>query len=199
MPPDFQAMYDEYYGPVRTFLAGLVRDEWEADDLVQETFVRVQKSLAGLRDEARVKSWIFSIAANAARDYFRRRTLAGRKKAEAVRLVELEDAPRAHRRLERSEMSRCVQDKMKLLSDGQREVLILFDVLGFSHREAADALGLTVSNVKIRLHRARRALREILERECLFERDEGNVLVCLPKPASESRAEGSGPDDPAET
>jgi hypothetical protein len=50
----------------------------------------------------------------------------------------------------------------------------------FSHQEIADILGITVKNVKVRLHRARKKLKSILEQKCSFERDERNVLVCLP-------------------
>jgi predicted transcriptional regulator len=49
-----------------------------------------------------------------------------------------------------------------------------------SHQEIADILGITVANVKVRLHRAREKLKSILEQKCAFERDERNVLVCTP-------------------
>ena len=50
----------------------------------------------------------------------------------------------------------------------------------FSHQEIADTLGITIENVKVRLHRARKKLKAILEEKCAFERDERNVLVCNP-------------------
>jgi RNA polymerase sigma-70 factor (ECF subfamily) len=52
----------------------------------------------------------------------------------------------------------------------------------FSHQEIADILGITVKNVKVRLHRARKRLKTILEEKCAFERDERNVLICIPAP-----------------
>ena len=56
----------------------------------------------------------------------------------------------------------------------------LFDVLDFSLKETAVILGISEANVKIRLHRARRQLRTVLETHCAFERDGRNVLVCEP-------------------
>jgi RNA polymerase sigma-70 factor (ECF subfamily) len=50
----------------------------------------------------------------------------------------------------------------------------------FSHQEIADTLGITIENVKVRLHRARRKLQAILVEKCAFEKDERNVLVCNP-------------------
>ena len=58
--------------------------------------------------------------------------------------------------------------------------LVLFDIMECSHQEIADILGITVANVKVRLHRAREKLKPILEEKCAFERDERDVLVCTP-------------------
>jgi len=82
--------------------------------------------------------------------------------------------------LEQRQMGECVQDQINLLPESLRTVLLLFDIMEFSHQEIADILGLTVKNVKVRLHRARKKLKPILEEKCSFERDERNVLVCLP-------------------
>jgi hypothetical protein len=56
--------------------------------------------------------------------------------------------------------------------------LSFFDTMDLSHQEIAESLGITVENVKVRLHRARTKLKAILEEECTFEVDERNVLVC---------------------
>ena len=70
---------------------------------------------------------------------------------------------------------------LDLLPESQKTVIELFDVLGFSQKEIAEILDITIDNVKVRLHRARKNLREILKNKCAFERDERNVLICVPK------------------
>jgi RNA polymerase sigma-70 factor (ECF subfamily) len=82
--------------------------------------------------------------------------------------------------LERRQMGECVQNQISLLPESLRTVLVLFDIMEFSHQESADILGITVKNVKVRLHRARKRLKTILEEKCAFERDERNVLICIP-------------------
>ncbi len=77
-------------------------------------------------------------------------------------------------------MGQCVQNHMNLLPESPRTVLILFEVMDFSHQEIADILGIRVENVKVRLHRARKRLKAILEEKCTFQRDERNVLICEP-------------------
>jgi RNA polymerase sigma-70 factor (ECF subfamily) len=78
-------------------------------------------------------------------------------------------------------MGECVQNQINLLPESLRAVLVLFDIMEFNHQEIADILGITVKNVKVRLHRARKKIKPILEEKCTFETDERNVLVCSPK------------------
>jgi len=61
-----------------------------------------------------------------------------------------------------------------------KEAYELFDVDGFTHKEIAEILDIDVSNVKVRLHRARKKMRIILNENCKFERDDRNVFVCIP-------------------
>jgi RNA polymerase sigma-70 factor, ECF subfamily len=67
------------------------------------------------------------------------------------------------------------------LPDPQREVLLLHDLQGFTGPEIADRLGLSLHNVKIRLHRARVRLRQALSEGCDFTYDDRGVLVCQPR------------------
>lgn len=70
---DFWKIYDQYYAKVRKFILANVRDEWAADDLIQETFIRIQKNLESLKDPSKMSSWIFSIAIISARIIFGKR------------------------------------------------------------------------------------------------------------------------------
>ena len=64
-------IYDQYYQRVRKFILHTVRNDWVADDLVQETFIKVSNNLETLQDAAKLQAWIFRIALNICRDYFR--------------------------------------------------------------------------------------------------------------------------------
>ena len=71
---DFWDIYDKHYDRVRKFIFVLVRDEWVADDLIQDTFIKVQKNLNQFKDETKLSSWIFRIAYNLCQDHFRKRS-----------------------------------------------------------------------------------------------------------------------------
>jgi len=183
---EFWNIYDQYYAKVRRFILTLVKDEWVADDLIQETFLKIQNNLKDLKDSSKLSSWIFRIAYNLCQDHFRQ--LKRSRNEESIDQEEMKDfkealiqkGPDIQKELEQRQMGECVQDQINLLPESMRTVLLLFDIMEFSHQEIADILGSTVKNVKVRLHRARKKLKPILEEKCAFERDERNVLVCLP-------------------
>ena len=182
---EFWEIYDPYYGKVRKFILALVKDPWTADDLIQETFLRVQQNLGTLKDSSKLSSWIYRIAYNRCQDHFRRGK--AERKRESTDSEQTENLAEGfiqeqliQKELEQREMGRCVQDQIDLLPESLRAVLVLFDIMECSHQEIADILGITVANVKVRLHRARKTLKPILEKKCTFEKDERNVLVCTP-------------------
>jgi len=176
---DLLGIHDQYYLRVRKFILASVKNESAADDLVQETFIRIQENVDSLRDPEKITSWIFSIAHHLCQDHFRALKKSSSQEELHDGLITLQESP-VQKELEQGEMSRCVQDKLSLLPETQRNVIIFADIMDFSHQEMADILGLTVENVKVRLHRARKKLKAILEKECTFEVDERSVLVCEP-------------------
>jgi RNA polymerase sigma-70 factor (ECF subfamily) len=192
---EFWEIYDQYYARVRRFILALVKDEWAADDLIQETFLRIQENLGSLRDPSRISSWIFRIAYHLCQDHFRQLKVAQRKESiDEEKLENLGDAfvqeELVQKDLEQREMGECVQNQMDLLPQSLRAVLVLFDIMEFSHQEIADTLGITIENVKVRLHRARKKLKTILEKKCTFEKDERNVLVCNPVDSGPKECKG---------
>ncbi len=82
-------------------------------------------------------------------------------------------------------MSECVQRYVASLSDAYKAVLLLHDVDGRTASEIARLLQLPLTTVKMRLHRARRQLRIILDKACVFGRDQRGVFICDPKPQSD--------------
>lgn len=177
---EFLKIHDDYYDRIKRFILSVVKDSWTADDIVQETFIRINKHIGSLRDSSRLSSWIYRIAWNLCMDY-------QKKKPEISNQDDLEGLScgiKIQQRMEQHEMGVCVQEKINRLPDTLRLPMILFDIEGLSHAEIADILDITIDNAKVRLHRARAELKIILENECRFERDDRGVFVCTPFPIS---------------
>jgi RNA polymerase sigma-70 factor (ECF subfamily) len=176
---DLLEIHDQYYQRVRKFILASVRNESVADDLTQENFIKIQGNLETLRDRSKISSWIFRIAYHLCQDHFRRLNNSPAREEIHEGLIDLQEIP-LQKKLEQEEMSRCVQDQLKLLPETMRSILIFADVMDFTLQEIADILGVTLENTKVRLHRARRKLKAILKEKCTFEVDERNVLICEP-------------------
>lgn len=166
---------------VRGFLLRMLGDPAMAEDLTQETWLRAERGRASFRAEASVKSWLFSIALNLCRDYFRTRARRGTP----VDLTAAASLPAKGLSAElaamQKEMSACIGGYVLRLRGKQRDVLALHDVGGLEHREVAALLGISEANARVLLHRGRAALRVLLKEHCVLSFDEAIPCEPLPK------------------
>jgi RNA polymerase sigma-70 factor (ECF subfamily) len=136
---------------VLRFLGGV---ESDAEDVVQETWLRVCEQLDRFRWDSAFSTWLRAIGVNVARDVLRR---YGRDPARTGNPVE--DPPARPLPLdERMDLERAII----LLPDGYRQVLVLHDIEGMKHREIAEALGMSAGASKKQLFNARRIMRDYL-------------------------------------
>jgi RNA polymerase sigma-70 factor (ECF subfamily) len=167
---DFYEVYEEYYDRVKKFILASVKNPWVADDLIQETFFRIFQNLPQLRDQSKLSSWVFRIAANLCQDYFR-----SAKRSP----VSWEDPPPGEApgecspelQVERYQLSLWVQDLVKGLPEPLRQVIILCDIKQETYQEAAALLGISLENVKVRLHRARKRLKALMAAQAHLPQD----------------------------
>lgn len=152
---------------------GIVRRNEDAEDAVQTAFLRALEHLGDFRHESEFSAWISRIAANAALQILRKRrglpmatSVDGDEGAEGVPLPEYIADWRENpaQTVEREELRRILDSAAAELPEGQRLVFLLRDVAGLSVAETAGELGISEANVKVRLLRARLALRERLTR-----------------------------------
>jgi RNA polymerase sigma-70 factor (ECF subfamily) len=135
-------------------------DSQLADDLTQETVARALAKLDGLRDEARLQVWLTQILANLYRDQFRRPPAETGLETET--LVAADDPEQL---ANRTQLIVRTREAITLLGEDQRQVLTLVDIAEFSYADTAAILDVPVGTVMSRLSRARRRMREILERQ----------------------------------
>ncbi len=187
-PRTFTDIFDAYRLPIHYYLLRLTQDPVVAEDLTQETFMRVHAGLPGFRGEASLATWVYRIASNVCLDHLRRRSTTQDSVTHSLDEVSMEhemlvddEAASPERQAVRSEMSACVQAHIDQLPPDYRAALILHDLEGMTSAEIADMLAVSLDTVKIRLHRARARLRAALKMGCDFAHDERSVLVCEPK------------------
>lgn len=143
----FEELVRGLQAPVWRFVLGMVRDPALAEDVTQETFLRVFDRMGSFRFESRFSTWVFQIARNQAVDAMRRRD---RQRQVAVTLVDDTSPPEG--------LHSEVEAAIATLSDRLRAALLLVEVAGFSCREAGEILGVPAGTIKSRLFHARRQL-----------------------------------------
>lgn len=184
---DFPHVYGEFHAKIHRYLERLMGPT-DAEDVTQETFAKVSQALAQFREDSSLSTWIYRIATNAAYDRLRSRSSHGVRDVPLDEQPAVEDkGPGADQRLARREMNDCIDDYIARLQASYRSALILSEHEGLTNKEIADALGVTLNTVKIRLHRARARLRKDLGDGCDFYRDDRNEFACDPKPKDVSR------------
>ena len=175
---DFDATARAQAGAILAFLTRYVGDRDAAEDLLQETLIRMQRALPGFEGRSSVRTWSFAIASRVAADYLRHPDRRARI-VELDEAVEMADAKPGHdARLVVEEMNDCIRGNIDTLPDSYRSALILHDLEGLSIEQVAEVCACTVATAKIRVHRARRRLRETLDARCDFYRDEDSVFRC---------------------
>jgi RNA polymerase sigma-70 factor (ECF subfamily) len=165
-------LMERHAAAVLHFLCRMLGSEDDANALAQETFVRVYRRRAGFKPDARFSTWLFTIAANLARNRIRWRarhpniSLDAEPAATEQRLRDTlpapGDAPCAN--LESRERAAAVRAAVAKLPDAMRETLVLVEWEEKSVAETATILGVPARTVESRLYRARTILRERLAR-----------------------------------
>jgi RNA polymerase sigma-70 factor (ECF subfamily) len=170
----FRELVRRYERPIFSLLYRMVRDRALAEDLAQETFIKVLNGIKSYRPEFKFSSWIFKIANNAAIDHLRKKhldtlSLDGSPSAEtpeqmratSPQLGDQGESPL--QQVESRELGTAIEKAISRLRPEYRSCILLRHVEGYSYEEIAESLELPLGTVKTYIHRARNELRVYLE------------------------------------
>lgn len=170
----FDLLVTRYSGDLYSLLCRMTNDPDEAGDLMQETFLSAIKAIKGFRGDAGIKTWLFRIAINHARNRFRWWNRRQRNHSVSLDAVdERNETPLAERiagneidpenAAIQSEREKAAVAELAKLPDIYREAIILCDIEGLSYEEIASSLEINIGTVKSRLARGREELRKRLQ------------------------------------
>lgn len=171
-PGAFDAFVERYGRRLLAFGIRMCRSPEDAEDVLQETLIKAYQGLDKLREPRAVRTWLFKVAANACRMKRRKekpqRNLSldsfnppGWEEGYTPEVPDWSEVPEDSAR--QAELREALEEAIAELPDDYRMVVLLRDVEGLSTAETAEALDIGVSAAKMRLHRARMALRQELE------------------------------------
>ena len=185
----FSSVYDEFYNKIHHYLKRLV-GEFEAEELTQIVFEKISRNLSSFKGDSKLSTWIYRVATNTALDRLKSQSFkysfAGPLAPLPINLIEAEKNVSSASRTLRSpdkkaiqnEMSECVREFVDRLPPDYQTIIVLKDFEGLTNKEIAEVLEISLDSAKIRLHRARKQLKESLATGCDFYIDERSVLAC---------------------
>lgn len=166
----FRELIDRYQRPVFSLIYRLVRDRELAEDLAQDTFIKVLNALDRYDPKFRFSSWVFKIAHNTALDALRRRepvmlsldgsphaTTEDEATASALTAVSHDPSPEDH--AVQRELGEEIEQGLAMLRPEYRTAIVLFHLEGLAYEEIAQVMGLPLGTVKTFIHRGRKELR----------------------------------------
>ena len=167
----FSELVRRYQGRLTNFVSRLINDRECADDLAQEVFVRVYVHRRNYRHGSKLSTWLFTIAANLAKNEIRRRVrrrnwfsldaLQEVLKDSAIVLADKSEG--RERALEREQLQEAVGRAIATVPEKYRLALVLRDIEGLAYEEIAQALGVQGGTVRSRINRARSMLKRKLQ------------------------------------
>lgn len=193
--PTAQGAWRDLESKLRPFVAKRVGRREDVDDVLQDIFVRMQTSLADVRDDERFGPWTYRVARSAIVDHGRRASkhrVVDARDEEPSADVEPDD-----RRAE-EELASVLAVFVAALPSPYREAITLTELEGLTQREAAAMLGITLPAMKSRVLRGRALLRRSLEDCCHIALDvRGRVVGCEPRPDGRMPDGCCGAESPA--
>jgi len=153
----YRQWVDEYQNQAWTLARYLLKDASEAEDACQEAFVKLWKNQDAI-DPDKVKPWLMKVTRNGCLDRLRRR----HPTEELVEWRDMDEAPGPMQGAHQQEVGRRLKQSINGLQEPYRSLVVLRDIHQHSYEEVANVLELSLSQVKVYLHRARKQLREQL-------------------------------------
>lgn len=173
----FEDIASELSQPLLRYLTKMTGNAVDAEDLLQQTLLRIATNLSQFKGDASVKTWAFKIATNIAIDFFRKN-----KKNKYVEFPKTDKySYDDSNKIIIKEMNDCIRKVIDTLPPNYRSALILTNFEGKSIEETATICDISISLAKVRVHRAKKHLQEALEKKCEFYSDKDGSFRCTEK------------------
>lgn len=166
--------WSESYKMLVPFVRKRVQNQDDAEDLVQESLAKAFEKQQFLKDQKKIRSWLYQIARNTIADYYRKQKHTADLDFEIAESFEFEDS--------QQKAEKCLTSCMNDLNDSDFNALQETDLGSMSQHEYAQKHGLSHTGAKSRIQRARKKLKEVITKCCDIKSDQfGNILDVVPR------------------
>jgi len=180
-------IWTEFSGQIRGYLLGKVKQKDDADDLLQEIFIKIHGSLGQLQDENKLAPWIYQIVRNSLTDYYRKKSPETSEFDEESTVSFDSETPDD---IYSACVSGCLRVFIDRLPEKYREPLALSDIKGLKQKDIAEQMNISYSGLKSRVQRGREMIKEMfMDCACMSQDKHGNsghqsCGICNPPPVN---------------
>lgn len=173
MNSSINKIWIEYQEPLKRFIKKRVENEQDAQDVLQDVFLKVQSKLKSLTDDNKLESWLYEIARNTIIDYYRKSS----KNDRLTILDECLECPVKDEKYANIEIASCLKSMINELPDIYKQAIIMTQFQHVTQKELSQRLGISLSGAKSRVQRGKKLLKGMLSDCCTLELDRrGNVI-----------------------
>ena len=181
-------IYKQFHSDLLGYVKSKVRSREDAEDILQNVFIKISSNIDKLTEDVKLKSWIFTITRNAIIDYYR---VNATKKKVAVpeeideNILESDDPDPT------KGLDQCMNSMIRLLPEEYRDIIIDSEIKGIKQKDLADKYEMAYPSMRSRVQRGRERLKQLFYNCCHIETDKhGNIL------AAQGRTDCDGPCKP---
>ncbi len=179
MELNIEHIWQNIHDPLKSFILKKVKEKSDADDIIQDTFIKMKLNIDKLEDFSKINSWIYQIARNNINDHFRNKKKFTGEFSGKIEILELntEDDDEIKTMLQTKQFSDYAGSVIKQLPEKYREAVYWVDIEGVSQSKLAEKLSISVSGAKSRVQRGRQKIKELVLKCCDVNADKyGNIV-----------------------
>lgn len=171
-----ESLFSELAIDLKKFIARRVPNGADAEDVLQETLIKIHRSINCLAPNSNLYAWVYKVTRNSIIDHHRKRESSTLSLDTATHIPK-DFEQRTLSREVLQEMAPCLRPMLERLPEKYRQAIVLADLEGISQMELAKRLGLSLSGAKSRVQRARQQLKNLFTECCQFELDHSGKIM----------------------
>jgi RNA polymerase sigma-70 factor (ECF subfamily) len=168
-----EQLWEDFTSQLRRFISARVSNEADVNDILQEVFIKIHRSIDRLEDPSKLHAWVYQITRNVIIDYYRKAEKGVEITSELPDVLVEESSDEEVE----AEVATWLRPMMEELPEKYREALQLTDIQGLTQKELAERLNISLSGAKSRVQRAREKLKDVLLECCHVEIDQRGKVV----------------------
>lgn len=185
---EIASVYTDFQKSLLSYIKSKIRSKEDAEDILQNVFIKISANVHKLSDEEKLKNWIFTITRNAIIDYYR---VNAKNKNASIDENLADQLPEDKTTDSVKGLDHCLNGMINNLPDEYRDVIIDSELKGIKQKDLAEKYGMAYSSMRSRVQRGRERLKQLFYNCCNIEADKrGNIL------SVESKDNCNGPCEP---